>query len=151
MIVSEKRLLANRQNSLKAKGKSTGPKDCSNTKNNALRHGLAALKPIMLPGEDEEEFNRLCESVRNMLRSKEGMDDTMAERIAFCLWRLRRVAVAEGEIIRSYAKSDGIDWQGLLNSGYLGKINRYERRIMSYMNKLFREFINCLRIEDLSK
>ncbi len=140
MIVSEKRLLANQQNSLKAKGKSTGPRDTSLTKYNAVKHGLAALRPVMLPHENGEEFKRLCESVRNTLRSKEGMDDALAERIAFCLWRLRRVAIAEGEIIRSYAKSDGIDWRGLLNSEYLGKISRYERRIMSYMNKLIGEF-----------
>lgn len=70
-------------NSLKARGKYTGPKDCSNTN-------------------------------------------------------------AEKDIIESYAKLDGIDWQGLLKSGYLEKISRYERRIMNYRDKLFKKFIGRL-------
>lgn len=49
--------------------------------------------------------------------------------------------IAEGEIIQSYAKLEDMDWQSLLESGYLGKICKYERRIMNYMDKLLKEFI----------
>lgn len=140
MPLSEKRLLANRKNSLKARKKCTGPKDCSSTKFNAIRHGMTAIQPVMLANEDVEEYKRLCESVRSMLSSKEGGEDMLAEKIAFCFWRLGRGAIAEGEIIQSYAMLEGIDWQALLKTGYMGKICRYERKIMNYLNKLLGEF-----------
>lgn len=86
-----------------------------------------------------------------MLRSKEGTDDTLAERIAFCMWRLWRGAIAEGKIIRSYTKLDGINWHGLLKSGYLWKIFRYERRIVNYLNRLLKEFKDRSRTQKVCK
>ncbi len=73
MALSEKRLLANRQNSLKAWGKCTGPKDCSISRFNAVRHGMTSLLPVLFPSEDEEDYKRLCECIRNMLPSKERL------------------------------------------------------------------------------
>lgn len=140
MALSEKRLLANRKNSLKARKKCTGPKDCSSTKFNAIRHGMTAQHRVLLPNEDGEEYKKLCENIRSTLPSKEGGEDMLAEKIAFCFWRLRRGAIAEGEIIQSYAKLEGIDWQALLKTGYMGKICRYERKIMNYLKKLLGEF-----------
>ena len=151
MIISEKRLLANRQNSLKARKKCTGPKNFDNTKHNAVKHGMTTSLPVMLPHEDAEEYEKLCESIKNMVPLKDGVEDMLAEKIAFCFWRLQRGAIAEGEIIQSYAKLGVIDWQGLLESNYLGKICRYERRIMNYMDKLFKEFISRLHTEGFSK
>jgi len=87
-------------------------------------HGMTSLQPMILPHEDEKEYERLCESIKNIVPLKDGTDDMLAEKIAFCFWRLRRGAIAEGEIIQSYAKLEGIDWQCLLESNYLGKICR---------------------------
>lgn len=140
MPLSEKRLLANRKNSLKARKKCTGPKDCSSTKFNAIRHGMTAQHRVLLPNEDGEEYKKLCESIRSTLPSDDGGEDMLAEKIAFCFWRLRRGINIETEIIKSYADLDGIDWQGLLKSGCLRKIFRYECRIMNYLNRLLGEF-----------
>src|SRR5574337_2230871 len=90
MIISERRLLANRQNSLKAREKCTGPKNFDNTKHNAVKHGMTTSLPMMLPHEDEKEYERLCESIKNMVTLKDGVEDMLAEKIAFCFWRLRR-------------------------------------------------------------
>lgn len=151
MAISGKQLIANRMNSLKALGKCKGPKDCSNTKYNAFKHGLTALQSVMLLYEDEEEYEMLCENIKNMLPSTDGTEDMLAEKLAFCFWKLRRAAVAEKDIIKSYAKIDSIDWQGLLKSGDLGKVSRYERRIKSYLLKLLKEFIGRLSTKDLSE
>lgn len=140
MVLTEKRLLANQQNSLKARRKCTGPKNFANTKYNAVKHGLTSLHPVMPPHEGEEEYEMLCVSIRGMLPLKDGGADMLAEKIAFCFWRLRRVMNIETEIVKSHANLDGIDWQGLLKSNYLGKICKYERRIMNYLNKMLKEF-----------
>lgn len=145
MAVSKKRLSANRQNSLKAQEKCTGPKDCSSTKYNALRHGMTARQPVFLSNEEGEEYKKLRENIRSMLPTKSGGEDLLAKKIAFCLWRLQRGRNFETEIICSFAKLDGIDWQGLLKSGYLGKISRYEHRIMNYLDKLLKELLQQTR------
>ncbi|HHT9107115.1 MAG TPA: hypothetical protein ACFYEF_00370 [Candidatus Wunengus sp. YC63] len=147
MIISERRLLANRQNSLKAREKCTGPKNFDNTKYNAVKHGMTSLQLVMLPHEDAEEYEKLCESIKNMVPLKDSMDDMLAEKIAFYFWRLRRGAIAEGEIIQSCAKLERIDWQSLLKSGYLGKICRYERRIMNYLGRLLKELGDRLKTQ----
>lgn len=131
MVLTEKRLLANRQNSLKARSKCTGPKNFVNSKFNAVKHGLTSLQPVMLPLEDAQEYEILCGNIRSLLPSngrEEGM--LLADKIAFCFWRLLRVMNIETEIVKSHANLDGIDWQCLLKSKSLEKIGRYEKKIM---------------------
>lgn len=102
----------------------------------------------MLLHEDAEEYEKLYESIKNIVPLKDGVEDMLAEKIAFCFWKLKRGAIAEGEIIQSYAKlEDVIDWQGLLESNYLEKNCRYAQRIMNYLGRLLKELGDRLKTQ----
>jgi len=136
MVVSERKLLANRMNSQKARLKCTGPRDTSLTRFNATRHGLSSSLPIILPGEDEEVFEKLTIGIRDKLCPQNEIEEEIAIKIAHCIWKLRRGRTAELAIIGKYTRIEGIQWDDLLKSGYLQRIARYERRIMNQLQKL---------------
>ena len=52
---------ANRRNALKSTGPKT-PEGKAAVSMNSLRHGLRA-RTVVLPGEDREEFNQLCDDL----------------------------------------------------------------------------------------
>ena len=93
---SQKRLNANRQNAQK----STGPKTAegkSVSKMNAVKHGLLA-QDVVLRGEDPDEFDALRDGLVAELRPNGCLETEHVERIAVCLWRLRRVYGIEAGI-----------------------------------------------------
>lgn len=143
MVLTERKLLANRQNSKKALGMCTGPKRFEKTKYNALKHGLAALRPAMLPCEDVEEYSRLCECVSTLLSQTKGIDKAKADKVALCLWKMRRAAIVERKFIESHTTPDGTDWRGLLKADFLRKICRYERLVTNFLHKLIKELGCC--------
>ena len=106
-------------------------------------------KIIFKTFKDKEEFEKLSESIKTDLSPQNEIENAMAERIVLCLWKLRCGMNAEGEIIKPYAKLEGIDWQGLLESNYLGKICRYERRIMNYLDRLLGGFKDRFRTQKI--
>ncbi len=97
-MTSQEQTEANRRNALK----STGPKSTkgkSRSSSNALKHGLLA-KDIVLPSEDEQEFEGLRRALITELRPEGSLEEQIAERIVACLWRLRRVFPIEAGILR---------------------------------------------------
>ena len=88
-MTSQEQTEANRRNALK----STGPKSTKGKARaslNALKHGLLA-KDIVLPSEDEQEFEGLRRALITELRPEGTLEGQIADRIVACLWRLRRV------------------------------------------------------------
>lgn len=142
MSVSEKKLLANRRNSLKARLKCSGPKDSSRTKYNALKHGLTSLQLTILPGEDEEEFRRFSKSLKDAFPPQNEVEKTMVVQITLCLWKLQRVMKVEQSIISEFTDLRGIRWDDLLNDGYLQKVAKYEHRIMNRLQKLLNNYFS---------
>ena len=95
-MTSQEQTEANRRNALK----STGPKSTkgkSRASLNALKHGLLA-KDIVLPSEDEQEFEGLRRALITELRPEGSLEEQIAERIVACLWRLRRIYPIEAGI-----------------------------------------------------
>ena len=95
-MTSQEQTEANRRNALK----STGPKSTKGKARaslNALKHGLLA-KDIVLPSEDEQEFEGLRRALITELRPEGSLEEQIAERIVACLWRLRRVYPIEAGI-----------------------------------------------------
>ncbi len=98
-MTSQDQTKANRRNALK----STGPKSTKGkyrSRLNALKHGLLA-KDIVLPSEDEQEFEGLRRALITELRPEGSLEEQIADRIVACLWRLRRVFPIEAGILRS--------------------------------------------------
>lgn len=84
MVVSERRLQANRRNALL----STGPKTYEGKAvscRNGITHGLNAKDPV-LPHEDRADFERVV-----YLYAQSGWSEFSARRIAAAVWRLRRI------------------------------------------------------------
>jgi hypothetical protein len=110
--------------------KSTGPKSTKGKARaslNALKHGLLA-KDIVLPSEDEQEFEGLRRALITELRPEGSLEEQIAERIVACLWRLRRIYPIEAGIFvwesltielrnaeeeaRGYERTIGHHWAG---------------------------------------
>lgn len=88
-----KRTEANRLNAQK----STGPKDISSTRFNAVKHGLLAEGVTEL--DDAENFVGLCEQLEAELDPIGLMEVFLVRRIALCMIRLRRACLIEAEFI----------------------------------------------------
>lgn len=87
---------ARRTNAGNAK-KSTGPRSAggkAKAAQNALAHGLCSAQPV-LPGESADVWERHRAGVAAALTPVGGLEDALAERVAVCLWRLRRVVAYE--------------------------------------------------------
>ena len=83
-------------NSLNAQ-RSTGPKDISATRFNAVKHGLLAEGVTEL--DDAENFIGLCEQLEAELDPVGLMEIFLVRRIALCMIRLRRACLIEAEFV----------------------------------------------------
>ena len=102
MTVSQKQLIANRQNALK----STGPKTETGkalASRNALKHGLLASEVVIDNGEGAEnrqEFETILNDLIGQFQPVGSLEEMMVEKIATSYWRLRRAQRYEVGILR---------------------------------------------------
>lgn len=92
-MLSEKQLLANRQNALR----STGPRTAEGravSSRNAVRHGLRAENTV-IAGEDPDEFNQFRQLLLDDLAPEGLMELLLADRIVAGFWKLRRAGQME--------------------------------------------------------
>lgn len=95
--MSQNRNRANQQNAKRSSGpKSEGGKAV--TIGNALKHGLRAQK-VTIFDECPEEFEALCGSAHDSLKPQDPLQEQLVDRIAVCLWRLRRIPNLEAGIV----------------------------------------------------
>jgi len=139
-VTSDIQRLANKMNSLK----STGPGDTSRTKGNSLKHGLTA-RDILIKGESRESYEELLEGLRDELKPEGVMEIQLFEQITYCLWRLRRVPVAEKAIADHITGLSNnvhiIRWPQIFqNSNSFDSIQKYEVRIRNQLFKLMSAF-----------
>lgn len=97
-MLSEKQLLANRQNALR----STGPRSAEGkaiASQNALRHGLRAEHNV-IPGEDAEEFESFRHLMLDDLTPAGALEFMLAERIVAGFWKLHRAGRVETALLK---------------------------------------------------
>ncbi|MGE0887454.1 MAG: hypothetical protein AB7P14_28355 [Blastocatellales bacterium] len=92
-VTTLKQTEANRLNAQR----STGPKDISVTRFNAIKHGLLAEGVTEL--DDGENFVGLCEQLEAELDPVGLMEVFLVRRIALCMIRLRRACLIEAEFV----------------------------------------------------
>jgi len=122
---------------------STGPKTAQGravSRMNALKHGLTA-KHIVVFDEAAEDFERFHHEIVVALGPKGAIEGQLAERVALCAWRLRRVyrietrLFSKGRTSWSNGKPEttsDIDLVFLRLTGQgdeLSKLTRYERSL----------------------
>jgi hypothetical protein len=96
-MLSEKQLLANRQNALK----STGPRSAAGramASQNALRHGLRSQRTL-IAGEDPNEFQQFRQLMLDDLAPVGALELMLADRIVAGFWKLQRAGGMEAEIL----------------------------------------------------
>lgn len=86
---------ANRLNALK----STGPKTVAGKRKasgNSLKHGILSSAVVAHhANESEADFNQLLSDLRLEFQPNGTMESILVERIAVCVWRLRRAVLVE--------------------------------------------------------
>ena len=90
---SKAQINANRRNAKR----STGPTSIqgkNKVSQNAITHGIFAASPL-LPNENTEEFKELCQGIADVYPPVDELAAGLMERIVLCLWRQKRLRVAE--------------------------------------------------------
>jgi hypothetical protein len=91
------RAAASRRNGAKSKGPKT-PEGKARSAQNALKHGLRALKHVVLPGEDAAEFEALEAAIVGELAPEGALQSALAQRVVAATWRLERAERIEAEL-----------------------------------------------------
>ncbi|HET6469313.1 MAG TPA: hypothetical protein VFG43_13150 [Geminicoccaceae bacterium] len=74
---------------------------------NALRHGLAAVEPRLLPDEDADAFARYRAGILASLAPVGETRANAAEAVVWALWRQKRAWRVEGEFLAAVIRNDG--------------------------------------------
>lgn len=97
-MLSTARILANVANATK----STGPRTTTGlarSSKNALRHGLASAKTIILPNESQEEFDIFCAAMFADFSPIGSAEEFLVEHLVRVSWSILRLARLEGEYL----------------------------------------------------
>src|SRR2546421_9044251 len=71
---------------------------------NALKHGLTAKTPL-IPGEDADEFRQFVWDMVQDLEPEGPVQAELAQRVAVLMWKRRRIAEAERQVIKELSKN----------------------------------------------
>jgi len=145
-MVSEKQLMANREN-----GKKGGPKTDKGkaaVRYNALKHGLLS-EQVVLPGEDIDDFNELKERLMADLQPQGERENMLFDIIVSTYWRLARVVALETYYIECKFGATNFeysaeDYYKVVNdafggSGKIANLNRYETSLERRLYKALHE------------
>ncbi len=139
-MVSEKQLIANRENAKLGGVKTEAGKAI--VKYNAIKHGLTA-KEVVVRSEDPEGYTQLLDNLNTECAPQGEIETQLVCRIAFCIWRLKRSARMEADILaddwqnrRPYCQSYLIKWQNV--SRYETTIERQMYRAMQELERIQR-------------
>ena len=92
-----KQIEANRRNSRRATGPITRIGKAK-SKMNAMKHGLLAAD-LVVRGEDPAEFAGVLENLADELQPQGPLEAQLVERVAACMWRLRRLYRVEAALL----------------------------------------------------
>jgi hypothetical protein len=150
-MVSEKQLLANRENSKLGGVKTEAGKEVARL--NAVTHGLLT-KEVLLAGEDGSLLRSLNERYMAELKPETEIEVLLVERIVSSIWRLRRVLRVE----KNYSNNELMSreasiahWTGIAAYTDIGvaswqSMNRYETTIERQMYKAMHELERIQRM-----
>lgn len=106
-MATKKQLIANRKNAKK----STGPKDTSLTRLNALKHGILS-EEVLLNGEKRKDLEELGRRLRQELAPQGELEIILVDRIISSIWRLKRTLKVESAVM-SWEYEKGLhDYEG---------------------------------------
>ena len=136
---------------------STGPRTAEGkqrSSQNALKHGLCALDPL-IPGEDPEAFQEHFCEIELDLRPASAIESNLVEQIADVSWRLKRLSRIEAAVITAFYDAtaeqplnQGNDTDQLLGKSLahhnrldaLNRLSRYEAQLSRRYHRALKEF-----------
>ena len=136
---------------------STGPRSAEGkqrSSQNALRHGLCALDPL-IPGEDPEAFQQHFCEIELDLQPASAIESNLVEQIADVSWRLKRLSRIEAAVITAFYDAtaeqplnQGNDTDQLLGKALahhnrleaLNRLSRYEAQLSRRYHRALKEF-----------
>ncbi len=95
-MTTQKQIEANRRNSRRSTGPTTRTGKAE-SKMNAMKHGLLAAD-LVVRDEDPVEFAGVLENLVDELQPRGPLEAQLVERVAACMWRLRRLYRVEAGI-----------------------------------------------------
>lgn len=119
-------------------------RDSTDSRFNGLTHGLRSQFEV-IPGENREEYETFRTEICDDIKPYGALQKSLVERLVFFLWRLRRAARAEAEIIKKNQIVDNeirINWQRLLGTSLLEPILRYETNSLRHISRILDELRN---------
>ena len=109
--VSNARAAASRRNGAKSRGPKT-PAGKARSAQNALRHGMRALRYVVLPDEDGVAFQALEAALMDELAPVGTLQVVLVRRVAMAAWRLARADRMEVELFEERRWEDaGVGWR----------------------------------------
>jgi len=148
-MATEKQIEANKLNAQKSTGPTTEV-GRSTSRRNALKHGLTASQ-VAMEGEEPRQFEAFRNDILESLCPQGAIEEQLAERIALCWWRLRRVYRMEVAIAKEHSEplddgmsflnpkpSDGFVAEKLI-AGPFQHLSRYETTIERSLHRALHE------------
>jgi hypothetical protein len=123
---------ANRSNAARSTGPRT-PDGKARSAKNATRHGLRSDLPV-LAGESADDWTAHRQGILASLCPSGALEQALAERVALCLWRLRRAAAYETAVTAAGLEEVGEDARRTFD--HLGQRNEDASRMESVEKEL---------------
>jgi hypothetical protein len=138
--ISNARAAASRKNGAKSRGPKT-PDGKARAAQNALRHGMRALRYVVLPDESAAEFHALEEAFVDELAPEGALQTVLARRVAVAAWRLARADRMEVELFEERREDAGVG-MALIRDG---NGTRSFETLMRYRSAALAEFMRALK------
>jgi hypothetical protein len=139
--MSSARAEASRRNGAKSRGPNT-PAGKARSAQNALKHGLRALKYVVLPDESAAEFQALEAALVEELAPVGALQMALARRVAVAAWRLARADRLEVELFAERSYSNASPGLALIRDG---NGTRSFETLLRYRGAAMAEFWRALR------
>ena len=114
--ISNARVEASRKNGAKSRGPKT-PEGKARSAQNALKHGMRALRYVVLPDEDGVEFQALEAALVEELAPVGALQLVLVRRVAMAAWRLARADRLEVELFAERRWEDAGVGMALIRDG----------------------------------
>jgi hypothetical protein len=141
VAASNARAEASRRNG----AKSRGPKSAegkARSAQNAIKHGMRALKYVVLPDESAADFHAFEEAIVDELAPVGALQAVLARRVAVAAWRLARADRMEVELFEERRWEDAGVGMALIRDG---NGTRSFETLMRYRSAAMAEFMRALR------
>ncbi len=99
--MTKKAAKANKRNAQKSTGPKTKRSELSIPN---LKHGIFAKIPVLPEIESQQDWESHLAEIKDSLKPFGEIENTLAERIAFLLWRLKRLYQYEQSVLANHIK-----------------------------------------------